>query len=349
MRKAALFLFAAALLFAAACSAAAPGDGKTPEAQTQATVSAAAPDVSSPPAAGEYLITASIESKCLEGNLIGASVKRNIYICLPPSYYDGKKSYPVVYYLHGHGEPAGSYVQSSKFELDRAFKAGAKEFIFVGFSGGTSFYVNSPVTGNWEDYFLSEVIPYVDGNFRTIPEAQSRGICGFSMGGFGAINLALLHPDVFCAVYSMSPGLLKNDALPGAMKTWKNDQGFLTNYARAFAPNKEAERLGDVPKLDGTEQDNLIVKKWMSGFGNLKEKMDAYVALNKPLKAIGFSYGTNDAYAWIPEGTQYFSDLLKENGIENTLYTFKGGHMQPLQGVTKLLVPFFNENLVYAN
>lgn len=350
MKKSALLIMCAALMLLAACTAA-PQQSAAPSAPAQTPSTEVSPSAASAKpsaAAQQYIVTASIDSKCIEGNLIKASAKRNLCIYLPPSYYDSDKAYPVVYYLHGHGESVGSYVRSSKITLDNSFKGGAKEFIFVGIDGGTSYYVNSPVTGNWEDYFLTEIIPYVDANYRTIAKAESRGICGFSMGGFGSINLALKHPDVFCAVYSMSPGLLMDDGLGEAMDSWASDRGFLTDYSRAFAPDTAAEKLGDIPVLDGSEEDNIIIEKWMTGFGDLQEKMQAYIALGKPLKAIGFSYGTNDSYTWIPKGTQYFSDLLNENGITNTLFTFKGGHMQPIQGVTKLLIPFFNDNLVYG-
>lgn len=352
MRKLTLFILFTALVFSAACCAA-PQVGAPPSGPSQTVETspvASAPVISrSPEDLKKYMVTASLESECLKNNLIKAPVKRNLYIYLPPTYFGSSKSYPVVYYLHGHGQPAGRYIRNNRGELDGAFIAGAKEFIFVGIEGGPSYYVNSPVSGNWEDYFLTEIIPYVDENYRTIPDVSSRGICGFSMGGFGSINLALKHPDIFCAVYSMSPGLLKSDGLPEAMETWIGDRGFLTDYARAFAPNTNAKSLGDVPQLDGTEEDNIIVEKWMSGFGNLEEKMQAYIALNLPLKAIAFSCGTKDGYTWIPKGTQYFSDLLNENGIKNSLLTFDGGHAHPPNGITEVLVPFFNENLTYED
>lgn len=70
-----------------------------------------------------------------------------------------------------------------------------------------------PVTGNWEDFVINDVVNYVDQNFRTIQKVQARGIAGHSMGGFGALNIAMRHPDIFSCVYGMSPGLFDNNGL----------------------------------------------------------------------------------------------------------------------------------------
>src|SRR5438067_12746368 len=67
-----------------------------------------------------------------------------------------------------------------------------------------SFYVNSVTAGNWEDYIARDVVAYVDSHYRTVAGAEGRGIAGHSMGGFGALNLGLKHPDVFAAVYAES-------------------------------------------------------------------------------------------------------------------------------------------------
>lgn len=70
---------------------------------------------------------------------------------------------------------------------------------------GCSWYVNSPVTGNWEDFMVREVVPYVDANFRTRPSRDSRGILGDFMGGYGAIRFGMTHPEVFGTGYALHP------------------------------------------------------------------------------------------------------------------------------------------------
>ena len=301
----------------------------------------------------DYYITEEITSRNIaDNNVVGDPGTEKIYIYLPPDYYDSEEAYPVVYYLHGFGETPGNFLLSSKSRLNSLFSEGDKSFIMVevagsGFTGG-SFYVNSPASGNWEDCLIDEVIPYVDAGYRTLAKAESRGICGFSMGGFGAMNLALLHPDVFGAVYAMSPGIMKDDALPEAMDTWTGDAAFQQAYARAFAPDLEGSNFyGDIPVLDGSEADNAIAAKWYSGFGNWSQKLDAYLSLETPLRAIGISYGTSDGYTWIPTGSAYFAGLLREKGIDPIEYSFEGGHSMPENAIKDHLGPFFLENLAW--
>ena len=70
---------------------------------------------------------------------------------------------------------------------------------------GSSWYVNSPATGNWEDFMVQEVVPYIDVNFKTKSNRDSRGIAGIFIGGYGAIRFGMRRPDVFGSVYAMHP------------------------------------------------------------------------------------------------------------------------------------------------
>lgn len=302
----------------------------------------------------DYCITEEIVSKSIaDNNLLGDTGLENIYIYLPPNYYDSQESYPVVYYLHGFGETPGAFLQNSTSLLDRLMSESEKSFIMVEIAGNGrtagSFYVNSPSSGNWEDYVIDDVIPFVDEQYRTLAQAESRGICGFSMGGFGAMNLALLNPDVFAAVYAMSPGIMMDDAFPEAMRSWTGDMEFLKAYGRAFAPNPaNTKTFGAVPAMDNSDEDKVIVDKWISGYGNWSQKLDAYLALGTPLRAIGISYGVDDEYNWIATGSAYYVELLCAAGIEPTVFAFDGGHCMPVNAIEDHLGPFFQENLVWG-
>jgi hypothetical protein len=78
---------------------------------------------------------------------------------------------------------------------------------------GGSFYANSPVTGNWEDFIAQDVVGYMDAHYRTLPKPASRGISGNAAGGSGALSLSMRRPDVFGAVYSSSPYLFDQTGL----------------------------------------------------------------------------------------------------------------------------------------
>lgn len=172
----------------------------------------------------ERLIQPTIPAPSLANNRFDTPSEQPVIVYLPPSYYTSKNRYPVVYFLPGFttdvtemidGTFQGLNIQTAMDSLIAAGKI--REMIFVVANGrnflGGSFYVNSPVTGNWEDFIVKDVVGFVDKNYRTMAKAASRGISGSSMGGFGAINLGMLHPDMFSAVYSLSPGLFDENGL----------------------------------------------------------------------------------------------------------------------------------------
>lgn len=83
---------------------------------------------------------------------------------------------------------------------------------------------------------------------------------------------------------------------------------------------------GRKPSLDGSEVDAKIVADWQKGFGNAKEKVSAYQAGTARLKAVAFTYGTYDSYAWIPKGTVYVAEAMKAGGIPVSITPFECGH-----------------------
>jgi enterochelin esterase-like enzyme len=155
--------------------------------------------------------TLTLPAPSLDGNLLGDPSEVHVAVETPASYStDMTRRYPVVCFLAGYDEDAA--VASIGTELDRLVAAGkAPEMILVAVSGdnalGGSFYVDSPVAGHWASAVVDDVVGAIDDRYRTLPGPASRGIAGFSMGGYGALALAMAHPDVFGAVYALSPGL----------------------------------------------------------------------------------------------------------------------------------------------
>ena len=322
-------------------------DTGTPAESTASTEAAAEPEDTEP--AKVRIVDETVTAESLGSNMLEEGIEQRIKVVLPPSYdTDMDKRYPVVYFLHGFQENIGLFGSITESLSKQMQSEGVKEFIIVEPNGrntlGGAFYANSPVTGNWEDYIIKDIIGYIDGKYRTIPDAAQRGLAGFSMGGFGALNLGLKHPDVFSSLMILSPGAFDQNGLKNAMPTW--DASFLQAYGAAFSPNVKGEYpYANIPKFDNTKADNKIVADWENGFGNLKGKIEAYQALNKPLKAIYISYGSLDSYPWIPEGSAYFSRLLTEAGIQHEDNVFNGGHEIASEVIRSALVKFFSENL----
>jgi steroid delta-isomerase-like uncharacterized protein len=169
----------------------------------------------------EGLTVDEITSPSLTGNLLGDPDTREVIVYLPPSYDAGGR-FPVVYLLHGYSGNARIFVSraftglywpaESDFPegglyglLNNLIASGALEEMIVVMPDGSnkyggSFYTNSELTGNYEDYIVNDLVSYIDSNYRTIPSRDSRAIMGHSMGGYGAMKLAMKHPDVFGAV-----------------------------------------------------------------------------------------------------------------------------------------------------
>jgi enterochelin esterase-like enzyme len=150
-----------------------------------------------------------LESMVMSSSLMNQGVKFSIY--LPPDYYTSNRRYPVVYLLHGYGDNETSWVQFG--EANRIADAGIDEgklppMIIVMPNGGASWFVNDYQNKvRYEDMFVQELIPHIDSSFRTRTQREFRGISGLSMGGFGALTLAMHHPELFGSCAALSAGI----------------------------------------------------------------------------------------------------------------------------------------------
>jgi S-formylglutathione hydrolase FrmB len=115
--------------------------------------------------------------------------------------------YPVVYLLNGYG---GDYGQWPITTPQLTKTADDLKIIFVCPDGGIgSWYFDSPIDSSirYESYITKELVPYVDAHFSTKANSKSRAITGLSMGGHGALYLAIRHSDIFGAAGSTSGGV----------------------------------------------------------------------------------------------------------------------------------------------
>jgi len=80
-----------------------------------------------------------------------------------------------------------------------------------------SFYINSPYTGNYEDYTVNDIVSYVDSHYRTLACAKGRALMGTSMGGYGVISILCRRPGIFSAGAALSPANFTIDILDWKM------------------------------------------------------------------------------------------------------------------------------------
>ena len=155
-----------------------------------------------------------IDSAALAGNPLGDPARRTVPVWLPPSYdHAPARRYPVVYWLSGFASTGASFFQGTPWSpaladrLDRLVAAGRMgEVIVVAPDCFTRFggsqYIDSPATGRYETHLCHELIPTIDTRYRTVASRDGRAVGGKSSGGFGALVLAMRHPELFAAVAS---------------------------------------------------------------------------------------------------------------------------------------------------
>jgi enterochelin esterase-like enzyme len=311
-----------------------------------------------------------INAKTLQ-NDGGENKNRNVSVYLPPGYEKGNKRFPVIYYLHGF-MGTDSISSSMKMILDRGIaQQKIRPFILVIASHYTlyegSFYSNSSLTGNWTDFQAKELVEYIDSNFKTLATRDGRGIAGHSMGGYGAIKIGMLFPDVFSSVYALSPGLLafvkefgpNSDSFKELGKIKTHEELKKTYYpkvlvavARAWSPNPANPPFYcDIPftyQGDSLIINNNVMEKWSQ---NMPVYMvDQYASNLRKLKALKLDWGRNDASRF-PVQCGMFSQRLENLGINHFAEEYIGNHGNKIWTtdgrVLNDLLPFFNEYLKF--
>lgn len=312
------------------------------------------------------VLTVKVQSQAIANNILGDSEFRKVSVYLPPGYDEnGEKNYPVIYMLPDVNGTNEDWMRISENQLlnevlDKSIQSGTIKPMILVFPDtknkfGGSWYTNSSVSGNWEDFVVTDLVNYIDQNFRTLPFAMSRGIAGKGMGGYGALKIAAKHTDVFSAVYSLNAlidfGTLitqpfiwddhfKNAAKATRYPTNDDFANKLLGMAVAFAPDKnKTEILGNLPKTETGEIVQAVFEKWMEN--DLLKMIPQYSGKMKLLKAIIVECSAADAKIMLNAN---YSEALKNNGIEHTFNHF-GDDKNLLTRATGAMLPMFSKNL----
>lgn len=232
-----------------------------------------------------------------------------------------------------------------------------------------SFYVNSSATGNWEDFTATELVNYIDKNYRTIAKPESRAIAGHSMGGYGAITLAMKHPDIFSVAYALSGGFVAftgelNGKNPEIRKfvlaktpdellaTQSRDAIGMLTVAQAFSPNPSNPSFyADKPfKMQGNKvvPNPSAYNKWLAN--DVVKMAEKYKENLLKLRAIKFDSGFDDEFQFIPINSRLFSKKLTALSIPHQFEEYNGDHRNRLWGLKGRIyndvLPFVFDNLM---
>jgi enterochelin esterase-like enzyme len=307
-----------------------------------------------------------IHGKALEGSLEGDSADRDVIVYLPPSYdKDKRRRYPVVYALHGYSIGADQWSKEIHVPqtIEGGFAQGAKDMIVVLPDSKTihngSMYSSSPTTGDFERFVAQDVVTYIDSHYRTIPNRNSRGLVGHSMGGYGASRIGMKHADVFGSLYIMSPCCLSarrvdsgNSEMEKTLEAVKTaeDSAKLSFGARAqlasaaaWSPDPKNPPLYlDLPTKDGVPQPDVLAK-WAANAP--LAFVDQYIGELKRYQAIAMDVGDQDGLR-VDAGKLH--DVLDRYGVANSFEIYSGTHTSAVADrFQNHVMPFFSKNLCF--
>jgi S-formylglutathione hydrolase FrmB len=296
------------------------------------------------------------ESEVLRGNPLGDPHVRDLFVYLPPGYEESGENYPTVYCLTGFTGRGKMLLNDSAFKpnlaerMDKLIAAGKIAQMIVVMPNcftyyGGSQYINSTATGNYEDYLTDEIVAFVDENFRTINDRDSRAVMGISSGGYGSMIMGLRHADIFGLACSISGDAYFEHCylsdIPKAFRAIKGDPaGFMKRFWEIEKKGKNdfpglniigmsacyspKDTYFDLPfDLETGEIREDIWQKWLEH--DPVRLVEKHVENLKSLKLFFLDAGTKDEFA-LDIGARILSKKLSEFDIPHIHEEFDDGH-----------------------
>jgi enterochelin esterase family protein len=301
-------------------------------------------------------------SEILQNNPLRDPHVRDLFVYLPPEYETSDKIFPVVYCLTGFTGRGKMFLNDNAFSpnlAQRLDKLIANETIkpliavmpdcFTRYGG--SQYINSSATGDYEDYLTKEIVPFVDREFRTINDKNSRAVMGKSSGGYGALIMAMRHADIFGLACSTSGDAYFNYCyLPDFPKAFRAIKGNpkklvekfwdeeakkgkddfpalnIIGMSACYSPNPNSEYGYDLPfDLKTGHINSEVFVRWIRHDPFIL--VERYAENLKSLKLLFIDAGTKDEFA-LDVGAKILSEKLKEFDVPHIHEEFDDGHMQ---------------------
>ena len=304
-----------------------------------------------------------IESDALAENPLGDPARRPLYVYRPPGVeLDHPRPLPSVYVIQGFTGQLDMWFTRTPFEktmverLDAMFAAAECPDALVVFvdawtTYGGSQFLNSTGTGRYLDYLVDDVVPFVDARYPTAASRDHRGLTGKSSGGYGAMVVPMLRPDVFGALASHAGDALFEAAyLPEFPKharilrddfesSWEtlfarmreaDHMDFkrfapfeIYGYAAAYSPDPTAPGRALIPFDEHGRLRDDVWARWLR-WDPVRMAPDHADAL-RSMKRVYLDAGRSDEF-FLDLGAQAFAAELSKLGVAHTIELFDGKH-----------------------
>jgi len=230
--------------------------------------------------------------------------------------------------------------------------------------GGSS-YPNSSATGNWADYIAKDLVEYIDNHYRTWPHPRRRGVIGHSMGGYGALKLGTLYPEIFGYMGGLAGGYMiealeLNEAIAidyahaSTVENWNQFSSLISRprwsigFAAAFAPNPDRWPFYcDFPFVytDTTPREVIKVQEVYDKFleHDTLRLTETHRDVLLRMRAIYIDCGTRDI---LIEHSRQLHEKLEGLGIEHFYNEFLGGHGSKAMARTGDALEAFSDAMV---
>jgi S-formylglutathione hydrolase FrmB len=305
-----------------------------------------------------------IESSALRDNPLGDPHVRPLWVYVPPAYdAEPDRRFPSIYLIQGMTGQVDMWWNRTAFRpttperIDRLFaEEDCPPALVVLADCWTSYggaqFIDSPGTGRYCEYLCDEVVSFVDARYRTLAEPAHRGLTGKSSGGYGAMVVPMLRPDVFgglathagdalfehCYLREFPDTLraLRNEyegsyetfweefrSRPGFTK--QSDYPLVNTYAMAACYSANEDGSVDLPfDLDSGLLRDDVWQRWLAW--DPVRMAPRHADALRSMRAIYIDAGTRDEY-FLDLGAEAFRRELAELGITDVFFElFDAGH-----------------------